>query len=270
MHSVCVGDSEITKKEETIRMSQYLGFEPTNSKNYFFISYSSEDAERLTPVVKSLSEKTPLWYDYGLPYGKNWHREITDRIEHAEAVILFLSKQVLAKGSDSYVYTEYTLAKNIFHKTIYVVQIEDIQKADIPNELLIWWIELERYQRIIADPRIKSESLAEQILHAVTGKRKTRYCLCDEDGNIYELSEGFNSIGREPDINSIVIHKGCISRCHAIIRVEGDSLVISDMASTNGTFINGIRLDPKERDLLRAGDEVVLGNDRFILKTINS
>lgn len=51
-----------------------------------------------------------------------------------------------------------------------------------------------------------------------------------------------------------------ISRRHAALEISGKRLMISDLKSSNGTFLNGERLDPHEPYQVRDGDEVRLGN----------
>lgn len=148
-------------------MASYLGFQPTTSTPYYFVSYSTEDAAKVGPIVQILSQKLPLWYDYGLTYGEGWGKDIADHIENSEAVLLFLSRQIFAKGLNSYVYTEYQMAKDFFQKPIIIIQIEGITRSDITNDLLGWWIELNRYQNIIRHPNTSDESLANQIYKAV-------------------------------------------------------------------------------------------------------
>lgn len=50
-----------------------------------------------------------------------------------------------------------------------------------------------------------------------------------------------------------------VSRAHAKIHTQGRKLYITDLNSTNGTFITGRRLNPNQAELLRTGDEVLLG-----------
>ncbi len=50
-----------------------------------------------------------------------------------------------------------------------------------------------------------------------------------------------------------------VSRRHARLIVQNDHLRIVDLGSTNGTYINGLRLPPHEPVDLRDGDEVYLG-----------
>ena len=59
---------------------------------------------------------------------------------------------------------------------------------------------------------------------------------------------------------SIVIHSELISRLHACIYREDGAFYLEDMNSTNGTFLNGRRLLPKERQLLSDGDMVGFAN----------
>jgi FHA domain-containing protein len=50
-----------------------------------------------------------------------------------------------------------------------------------------------------------------------------------------------------------------VSRIHAVIGQSAQGPAIADMGSTNGTFVNGKRLEPRQPQLLKYGDEVRLG-----------
>ena len=70
------------------------------------------------------------------------------------------------------------------------------------------------------------------------------------------LSAGTNLIGRDAKADILVDHTS-VSRRHASILVNGDDVVLHDLESRNGTFVNGRRIDrPME---LRDGDIVGLG-----------
>ena len=68
------------------------------------------------------------------------------------------------------------------------------------------------------------------------------------------------AIGNMAAYCSIVIHSELISRLHACIYREDGAFYLEDMNSTNGTFLNGRRLLPKERQLLSDGDMVGFAN----------
>lgn len=50
-----------------------------------------------------------------------------------------------------------------------------------------------------------------------------------------------------------------VSRLHASISRVGDSLYITDLNSTNGTYLNGKRLPPEDSHLIHDGDQIRLG-----------
>lgn len=54
-----------------------------------------------------------------------------------------------------------------------------------------------------------------------------------------------------------------ISRRHASIMLTGKRLEVADLKSSNGTYLNGILLDPHEPHQLRDGDRLRLGNMIF-------
>lgn len=71
----------------------------------------------------------------------------------------------------------------------------------------------------------------------------------------------------EPDLDLTPfggLNKG-VSRRHAVIVATGDRLEIIDLKSTNGTFINGQRLQPFKSYRLRHGDELIMGEVRVDL-----
>ncbi len=50
-----------------------------------------------------------------------------------------------------------------------------------------------------------------------------------------------------------------ISRTHALFEFRGKSIFLTDLGSTNGTFLNGIRFDQNESHELRMGDFIKFG-----------
>ncbi len=65
------------------------------------------------------------------------------------------------------------------------------------------------------------------------------------------------TIGRDEAVDLVLSDAG-ISRTHAKVTPEGMSAVIEDLGSSNGTFVNGERVEDPRR--LRDGDELQLGN----------
>lgn len=146
-------------------MARDFGFMPAEGPDYYFVSYNSEDADRVAAVARNLADKgVPLWYDCGLAYGEKWEEQITEKIACAKAVILFFTRGILHK-TDSYVKKEYRIATKLFDRMVYVVMLDDVQDADVPVSMAVWWTDiLERHNIEAAD---SPDGTAALILQAI-------------------------------------------------------------------------------------------------------
>jgi hypothetical protein len=79
------------------------------------------------------------------------------------------------------------------------------------------------------------------------------------NGDRFSLTESVISVGRHPDCN-LVLADPNVSRNHAEIRPKGDRFEVVDLGSTNGTRVNGVRVDSQ---VLHDGDELSFGNTRM-------
>ncbi len=84
------------------------------------------------------------------------------------------------------------------------------------------------------------------------------------DGRVREipLSGDEFVIGRGEDCD-LCLHDPEISRHHSLVRFRGNETALSDLGSSNGTFVNGHRLLSQMK--LATGDEIVLGPFRYIV-----
>lgn len=80
-------------------------------------------------------------------------------------------------------------------------------------------------------------------------------------GMSYVLNPGTTTVGRHPE-SHIFLDDVTVSRHHCRFLVEGDRLVVEDSGSTNGTYVNGDRVD---RTTLHPGDEVLVGRFHMIV-----
>jgi hypothetical protein len=78
-------------------------------------------------------------------------------------------------------------------------------------------------------------------------------------GDRFTLGNATVAVGRHPQSN-IVLADPNVSRHHAEIRPHGDGYLLVDLGSTNGTRVNGVRVDRHE---LGDGDELTFGNTRI-------
>jgi hypothetical protein len=93
---------------------------------------------------------------------------------------------------------------------------------------------------------------------------KSRVEALIELGNLslHPLSNGIIEIGRSVD-SQIRIKDPVVSRRHAQILVYEGCLILFDLDSTNGTFVNGKRVDGGS--ILFGGDKISIGLSQFIV-----
>jgi pSer/pThr/pTyr-binding forkhead associated (FHA) protein len=73
-----------------------------------------------------------------------------------------------------------------------------------------------------------------------------------------ETKKNLILIGRSPECDLVVNHPS-VSRKHCQIEEIENTLFIIDHNSSNGTFIDGLRLIPNEKQILRQGQKFTIG-----------
>jgi pSer/pThr/pTyr-binding forkhead associated (FHA) protein len=82
----------------------------------------------------------------------------------------------------------------------------------------------------------------------------------------YPLTRRHLVIGRSDDCDVRLPDPGA-SRRHAEVRCVDDEVTIVDLGSTNGTLVNGVRVQQAD---LADGDEIVIGETPFAFRAAGS
>ncbi|HEY3331848.1 MAG TPA: FHA domain-containing protein [Capsulimonadaceae bacterium] len=82
--------------------------------------------------------------------------------------------------------------------------------------------------------------------------------------DLVSLTTGSNTIGRMPDNKICIRNDRYISGHHASVEAEATVYRLVDLGSTNGTFLNGLRLTTNEAIAISNGDEVTLGGTVYV------
>jgi hypothetical protein len=94
---------------------------------------------------------------------------------------------------------------------------------------------------------------------------KFRYAVVIESGPqtglTYVLGDGETAAGRAAE-SDIYLEDVTVSRHHAVFKVDGEGLTVTDLGSTNGTYVNGRR---HEIAALAPGDEIMLGKFHLVV-----
>ncbi len=89
--------------------------------------------------------------------------------------------------------------------------------------------------------------------------------LITSEGRAFRL-QGAAVIGRSASAH-IVLNDGLVSREHAELRVEGNVLMVRDLNSSNGTYVNGARITTP--CTLRPGDRLTIGNTTLSVQWVS-
>lgn len=250
-------------------MSEYLGFQPVSEeyinsgKEFYFISYNSQDINYITPIVLKLHEMgVPLWYDYGIPYNSKWTGVIVDKIKKCRAVLFFLTWGIVTKvgpnGDDPYTMKEYKIAKAA-KKEIFVNAIDQINLIDefgkIPDDKVEFILDIEDRQSI---PIFKNPEdldwISSEICRAIKFVSAEPVFIPQEDDQVFnELKESWNA--QQPLQTKVLCSDG------DDINIESK---ISDIFSSF-QIENGIlkKFTGTEKEILIPNVVVEIGNSAF-------
>ena len=82
-------------------------------------------------------------------------------------------------------------------------------------------------------------------------------------GSIFPLTATAMDIGRDANNPIPMPNDTNASRRHATVQLTGGQATVTDNGSSNGTFVNGVRIPAQNPHTLRPGDEVQIGMTRF-------
>ncbi|MGD9034269.1 MAG: FHA domain-containing protein [Desulfobacteraceae bacterium] len=79
-----------------------------------------------------------------------------------------------------------------------------------------------------------------------------------KEPRVLELIRRITYVGRSA-ITDVQIKDRYVSREHLLLRKSGDKLLVMDLRSKNGTFLNGNQLRPGTEVEVKEGDSIVVG-----------
>lgn len=119
----------------------------------------------------------------------------------------------------------------------------------------------------VAEETEYKEEYGKTIYIEEDGQEERPHRLFSTDGNIHvQLDKSVFTIGKKKGESDLVLEDMSVSRLHARILQEKDGVYLEDMNSTNGTFKNGLRLQPYEKRKLEREDEIKIGKTVLIYR----
>ncbi|MBI3966287.1 MAG: cyclic nucleotide-binding domain-containing protein, partial [Chloroflexi bacterium] len=143
-------------------------------------------------------------------------------------------------------------------------------RAVTPVEVLA--MEAGAFRRIVGESETTERDLARHLqtrivgLQSATGHSRMPAMvaprLVSTNGEEFLIDQEIEIVGRSAE-NSIRILDATVSRRHALIQREGNSYWVEDLGGSNGTFVNGQRV---ERHALSDGDVVQFGQFQMVFR----
>ncbi len=91
--------------------------------------------------------------------------------------------------------------------------------------------------------------------------------LVAKDGSMsFDIRPGTSKVGRRDGENDIVIPDPYCSGRHADLSCAAGAFTLTDIGSTNGTMVNGVKLEAYTPHEIHAGDEITLGRTTYRLE----
>lgn len=149
------------------------------------------------------------------------------------------------------------------------------QKEELKTESPVYEQEHEEWQMAFyeetKEPQIQSEpDASEEVMQTVlltSNQKDTQARVLKAVGlDSQDIPVAYTPflIGKQEGLVDFVLDGESISRIHAKIDREGNEYQITDLNSTNGTFVNGRLLETNETVMLHVGDELFIANFAFI------
>lgn len=108
-----------------------------------------------------------------------------------------------------------------------------------------------------------SQLSADQEVQEPSEPSTSHWELRREDGSVIPLGFGECTLGRKETASCVVEGDSYISGVHCRLIANEDRLEVTDLGSTNGTYVNDARLDPQQPWKLTTGDKLRLGQTSF-------
>jgi hypothetical protein len=80
------------------------------------------------------------------------------------------------------------------------------------------------------------------------------------------IAKDFFKIGRDPVRADFASENKVIGRVHAHVIISNGEYFLEDNHSTNGSYVNGVKLSPKEKVKIKHEDKIKLANEEFVFR----
>ncbi len=272
--------------------------------NHIFLSYSRRDTDMMQRLRDDLRRaQLAVWTDENLKPGTpSWKQAIESALDAAGCVVVILSPD--AKGS-KWVKEELNYAENQ-ELRIFPVLVAGDEKSAVPFGFSAsQWVDIrdletcnrgvmslisslcnylevgdptrfmdearvpDKVAEYASAPKTVPPSAAPEPIVSVPVDAYGQVAVYWPDGQLetYPLNQDHIGIGRSTG-NTICLESDTISRYHFLISREHGQVLITDLDSANGTYIDGAQLVSNQPVALNGGEEIQIGILRIVYQPL--
>lgn len=148
-----------------------------------------------------------------------------------------------------------------------LVEIEDL---DSSNGTYLDGKKLDAHKKVMLQKNERLIIASENNVYSIKGSQVQKATpsieLRPEDSLLPTITiKGKMTLGRSSESN-VIIDNSEVSRIHLEIKLDNGKVVIKDLGSANGTYINGKEIKKGESAYLQKGDQLVIGSEDVVYR----
>ena len=126
--------------------------------------------------------------------------------------------------------------------------------------------EREEYRAEKRGPQALQEDSDRTVLLSAVQQSTGPELVCEQTGEVIPLTKFPFYIGSTREYADYIPEAEGVSRIHCCISKKENNYYLSDLNSTNGTYLNGTEVVPGREALLSANDEIRITSQEFYIK----
>jgi chromosome segregation ATPase len=184
------------------------------------------------------------------------NQELTEQIRHRDQTVAGQTERIASlSAAVQRLQDECARQDNLLLQARRELEARDLEQAASARQVEALQAELHQHVEAMQAIRRDIHQVTLQTRKSEGGTMLRTLTRDDAEGVVHLLNKGSISIGRGSECD-IRLQSHSVSRYHAVLRISHDAVIIEDMNSTNGCFVNGRRI---KRQLLRDGDTLRVG-----------
>lgn len=111
---------------------------------------------------------------------------------------------------------------------------------------------------------LSGDSAPTSVLNSGMGGMSSFTMIRKSNGEAVNINKSRFVIGKERrKVDYCIADNSSVSRTHAAIQIRGGRCYITDLGSTNCTYVNGSKVNPNDEVVLSKGDKIVISDEEF-------